>query len=89
MDDEAALIARLVAMAAAAWSNAPADIEVYRGLASAVDEWNVYCAPELGDPPSGEEELLDELADHRPAVPVGSEAGDLAAMLRQRAREVL
>lgn len=33
MDDEAALIARRVAMAPAAWFNAPADVDAYRRLA--------------------------------------------------------
>ena len=32
MDDQAALIARRVALAAAAWFNAPADVEAYRRL---------------------------------------------------------
>ena len=35
MDDQAALIARRVAMAAAAWFNAPADVEAYRRLGMA------------------------------------------------------
>ena len=47
MDDQAALIARRVAMAAAAWFNAPADVEAYRRLAAAVGEWNAYSAPQL------------------------------------------
>ena len=36
MDDEAALIARRVALAAAAWFNAPSDVEAYRRLSVAV-----------------------------------------------------
>ena len=36
MDDQAALIARRVALAAAAWFNAPADVEAYVATAAAV-----------------------------------------------------
>lgn len=34
-------------MAAAAWFNAPTDVEAYRRLAAAVGEWNAYCAPTM------------------------------------------
>jgi hypothetical protein len=36
MDDQAAILARHVAQAAAAWFNAPADVEAYRRLAGAL-----------------------------------------------------
>ena len=70
MDDQAALIARRVAMAAAAWFNAPADVEAYRRFAAAVGEWNAYSAPQLeaGDV----DELLDDLADVAPPTPLGA-----------------
>jgi len=87
MDDEAALIARRVPMAAAAWLNAPSDVEAYRRLAVAVGEWNAYCAPRM-DPEAGEE-LLDELADVAPPEPLAALMPDLAASLRAGARREL
>ena len=87
MDDQAALIARRVAMAAAAWFNAPADVEVYRRLAAAVGEWNAYCAPELQD--GSVDELLDDLADVAPPMPLGEGVADLEAVLRRQARREL
>lgn len=87
MDDEAALIARRVAMAAAAWLNAPSDVEAYRRLAAAVGEWTAYCAPRM-DPEAGEE-LLDELADVAPPGPMAALMPDLAASLRAGARREL
>jgi len=87
MDDEAALIARRVAMAAAAWFNAPADVEAYRRLAATVEGWNAYCAPRM-DPEAGEE-LLDELADVVPPEPLAALMPGLAASLRASARREL
>lgn len=87
MDDQAALIARRVAMAAAAWFNAPADIEAYRRLAAAVGEWNAYGAPQL-DAVDGDE-LLDDLADVAPPVPLGEGVAELEAVLRRQARRKL
>jgi len=90
MDDEAALIARRVALAAAAWFNAPSDVEAYRRLSVAVGEWNAYCAPVLEEPnPSSGEELLDDLADSSPPVPLGQGVADLEAALRRQARRAL
>lgn len=86
MDDEAALIARRVALAAAAWFNAPSDVEAYQGLSVAVGEWNAYCAPVLEE--SGEE-LLDDLAETSPPVPLGQGLADLEAALRRQARRGL
>ena len=88
MDDQAALIARRVAMAAAAWFNAPADVEAYRRLAAAVGEWNAYSAPRLDD--AGDvDELLDDLADVAPPMPLGEGVADLEAVLRRQARREL
>lgn len=87
MDDQAALIARRVALAAAAWFNAPADVEVYRRLAAAVGEGNAYCAPELQD--GSVDELLDDLADVAPPMPLGEGVADLEAVLRRQARREL
>lgn len=88
MDDQAALIARRVAMAAAAWFNAPADVEAYRRLAAAVGEWNAYHAPQLDD--AGDvDELLDDLADVAPPMPLGEGVADLEAVLRRQARREL
>ena len=68
MDDETALIARRVAMAAAAWFNAPADVEAYRRLAAEVEEWNAYCAP--ADGPEAGEGAARRAGRHRPAEPL-------------------
>lgn len=89
MDDEAALIARRVALAAAAWFNAPSDVEAYRRLSVAVGEWNAYCAPVLEEPRMSGEELLDDLADTSPPVPLGEGLADLEAALRRQARRAL
>lgn len=91
MDEQAALIARRVAMAAAAWFNAPADVEAYRRLAGAVGEWNAYCAPTMAPaaPRADDEELLDQLADARPPTPLGEGLADLETALRRRARTSL
>jgi hypothetical protein len=86
MDDQAALIARRVALAAAAWFNAPADVEAYRRLAAAVGEWNAYASPQLeGDV----DELLDDLADVAPPMPLGDGVAELEAVLRRQARRQL
>ena len=89
MDDQAALIARRVAMAAAAWFNAPADVEAYRRLAAAgaVGEWNAYSAPQLEN--VDVDELLDDLADVAPPTPLGEGVADLEAVLRRQARRQL
>lgn len=87
MDDQAALIARRVALAAAAWFNEPADVEAYRRLATAVGEWNAYTSPQLeaGDV----DELLDDLADVAPPTPLGQGVAELEAVLRRQARREL
>lgn len=87
MDDQAALIARRVALAAAAWFNAPADVEAYRRLAAAVGEWNAYTSPQLED--SDVDELLDDLADGAPPTPLGQGVAGLEAVLRRQARREL
>lgn len=87
MDDQAALIARRVALAAAAWFNAPADVEAYRRLAGAVGEWNAYASPQLED--SDVDELLDDLAEVAPPTPLGQGVAELEAVLRRQARREL
>lgn len=87
MDDEAALIARRVALAAAAWFNAPSDVEAYRRLSVAVGEWNAYGAPQLE---SGDvDELFDDLADVAPPVPLAEGVAELESVLRRQARRQL
>ena len=76
-----------VARAADAWFNAPEDTEAYRRLALARAEWRAYCAPTM-DLESGEE-LLDDLADDSPPVPIGEGLADLEAVLRSQARRSL
>lgn len=58
-----------MALAAAAWFNAPADVEAYRRLAAAVGEWNAYSAPQLeaGDV----DELLTPWPTWPPPMPLG------------------
>ncbi len=87
MDDQAALIARRVALAAAAWFNAPADVEAYRRLAAAVGEWNAYTSPQLED--TDVDELLDDLAEVAPPTPLGEGVAELEAVLRRQARRQL
>ncbi|GAB7005257.1 hypothetical protein JCM18899A_27300 [Nocardioides sp. AN3] len=81
------MIARRVVLAAAAWFNAPADVEAYRRLAAAVEEWNAYASPQLegGDV----DELLDDLADVAPPMPLGQGVAELEAVLRRQARREL
>lgn len=87
MDDQAALIARRVALAVAAWFNAPADVEAYRRLAAAVGRWNAYSAPQLED--GAVDELHDDLADVAPPTPLGEGVAELEAVLRRQARREL
>jgi hypothetical protein len=75
-------------MAATAWFNAPGDVEAYRRLADAVDEWNAYCAPTIEDIP-GEAELLDEVAYLDPLVPLAEAAQDVEARQRHAAQRRL
>lgn len=92
MDDQAAVIARRVAMSAAAWFDAPANIDAYRRLADAVGEWNAYCSPRIGDPQDlATAELLDELVDAagEPPQPLGAGLADLEAVLMSKARRTL
>jgi hypothetical protein len=71
-------------MAAAAWFNAPADVEAYRRLAAAVGEWNAHSAPQLED--GDVDELLEDLADVAPPMPLGKGVAELEADLRRQAR---
>lgn len=84
MDDEAALLALRVARAATAWLRAPVDVEAYRRLVAAVERWERYDAPALG-----EDELLDELAADNPPQPLGEVVPELEAALRRKARQEL
>ncbi len=86
MDDEAALLARHVALAASAWFNAPSDVEAYRRLADAVAKWNAYCAPHLEEPVV---ELLDNLVHRTSPQILGDAVADLEVTLRRAAREAL
>lgn len=86
MDDDQALRARQVAMAASAWLHAPADTEAYRRLVAATVEWNGYCAPQLEEPA---EELLDQLGEGSPPRAIGEVVADVTAQLRKAARPAL
>ena len=79
-------------MAAAAWFDAPANVDAYRRLADAVGEWNGYCSPRIGDTQDpNAAELLDELTDGAgtPPQPLGAGLVELEAVLRSQARRVL
>lgn len=92
MDDQAAVIARRVAMAAAAWFDAPANIDAYSAPGGRGWEWNAYCSPLIGDQQDPDAaELLDELADAAgpPPQPLGVGLVDLDAVLRSKARRSL
>lgn len=78
------MIARRVAMAAAAWLGAPADVEAYRRLTAAVEAWNDYVEPRMTS--EMHEELLDELAVTSPPVLLGEAIPDLETALRRTAR---
>lgn len=85
MDDRAALLARDVARAAAAWLNAPVDHEAYRRLVAATQAWNAYCAPALGEEVDGED-LLDAVADPSPPQALGDGLAELGDALRRHHR---
>lgn len=85
MDDRAALLARDVARAAAAWLNAPVDYEAYRRLVAATQAWNAYCAPALDEGAEGEE-LLDALPDPSPPQALGEGLAQLGEDLRRQHR---
>lgn len=65
MDDEAALLAQRVVLAASAWMKQSADAGVYARLVAAVAERDAYVDPQLDDA----ERLLDRFADTRPHSP--------------------
>ncbi len=82
MDDQEALIARRVAMTAAAWFNAPADVEAYLGSRPRSGR-NAYSAPQL------EIVDVDDLADVAPSLPVGEGVADFGAVLPRQSRRQL
>lgn len=83
MDDEAALLARQVAMTASAWLHGPTDPEAYRRLVVAIDEWDAYAAPQLEAPA---EELFDQLADDSAPLAVSEVLADFSAQISKAAR---
>ncbi len=87
VDDEAALRARRVAIATAAWLREPADVIAYTRMIQAVEAWNAYCEPMLNE--DAEHELLDQLAHHDPPQPLGLGMPGLEAELRRRARKAM
>lgn len=96
MDDEAAMLARRVAVDASAWLRHPGDPQVYARLVNAIAVWDAYVEPRLaagdsaGDLEAGlEAELLDELGDSAPPVLLGEAMPDLGAALRAAARREL
>jgi hypothetical protein len=76
-------------MSAAAWFNAPQDVEAYRRLAAAVSEWNAYCAPTMETLTADDSELLDELADVAPPQPLAALLPDVTGPMLRRARRQL
>jgi hypothetical protein len=86
MDDQAALIARRVAMVAAACLNAPADVEAYRRLAAAVGG-GTPTAPRSWRT-STSTSCSTTWRTSRP-TPLGEGVADLEAVLRRQARRQL
>lgn len=82
MDDDAALLARQVAITASAWLHGPTDPETYRRLVDAIDEWNSYDAPQLEAPA---EELLDRLADDSAPLALSEVLADFSAQISKAA----
>lgn len=85
MDDEAALLARRVALAASAWMRVPADVQAYAHLVEAVERWNAYAAPKIYDG----DELLDAAVDDTLPQPLGESVAGLEVALRAAARKQL
>lgn len=83
MDEDAAVLARQVAISASAWLHTPTDPEAYRRLIAAIDEWDAYVAPQLEEPA---EELLDQLADDSAPLALGEVVADVSAQIRKAAR---
>ncbi|GAB6986634.1 hypothetical protein JCM10369A_31580 [Nocardioides pyridinolyticus] len=72
-----------------AWFNAPRKSRPDRRLASAVSEWNAYCAPTTETLTSDDSELLDELADVAPPQPLAALLPDATGpMLRRASRQL-
>lgn len=88
VDDRAAVLARRVAMAAAAWLRAPTDTTAYGRLVEASEAWEAYCAPTITD---GQEpdETDDLLADIAPPRPLGELIPELEGALHRQARKEL
>lgn len=89
MDDEAAIRANRAASAAAAWLNAPSDVEAYRRLVDAVEAWKAYSNPQLPDDGMDVDEILDTAYDAHPPQPLGDGVADLERQLRAAARREL
>ncbi|MEV5003934.1 hypothetical protein [Nocardioides sp. LML1-1-1.1] len=84
-DDEAARHAHLVTTTASVWlqAAAPSDSAAYARFDRAVDAWDAYGAPQLGEPT---EELLDQLADDSAPVSLGEAVADFTSQIRKAAR---
>ena len=92
MDDEAAMLARRVAVDASAWLRHPDDPQVYARLVNAIAVWDAYVEPRLAagqDAGDLEAELLDELGDESPPTLLGDAMPELGAALRKAARREL
>lgn len=87
MDDQAALLARRVALAASAWLKVPTDARAYAYLVDAVSHWNSYQAPALDDVRTDEPELPDSLVDGDLPQPLGEGLAGLESALRAAARK--
>jgi hypothetical protein len=86
MDDQAALIARRVALAVAAWFNAPA---ASRPIADSPPRWGSGRLQRTAVEDGDVDELLDDLADVAPPMPLGEGVAELEAALRRQARREL
>lgn len=78
MDDDAAALAWRVAETASVWLHQPTDPETYRRFVAAIEGWDAYAAPQLGEPV---EELLDQLGEDSPPVAVGEIMAEVASRI--------
>jgi hypothetical protein len=91
VDERLVALDRAVAQAADAWLAAPVDWRVYARLVEAVEARRAYLQPQLENPPppppvvapaTQPDEVLDDLAEFNPAVPLGDlVAGDPQAVV--------
>lgn len=66
----------------------PADVQACARLVEAVDRWNAYAAPTMGEE-TASDELLDAAVDDSLPTPLGESVAGLEVALRAAARKQL